>query len=373
MRTLLSVVTLTLSVTALIAVSAASSTVESVVRQSAIQEGGVPSTILVSGFAGSVGLSESAQLRDQLARVFGPDSVGRSARLESIAIDHAGTATPLDVLFVDPELRNVYQYVVREGAWVDDGDTLAVHAVVNELAADQLGLSLGESFSFRVPGSSTQTSAEVSGVVDDGAQGPRVFAAIAGAEAMLRANSGSLSTELVVGGDQVDASQVQARLAVLGGNYRSTTFETQQTDVVQRRSAEIAATSSAFRLVGLLSLFVGIIGLANIGLAGVREQSAELSLRRAMGARWWHLPVVMLLETQLIAIVATGFAVLVSSRLYPLIARRLAGSYGIATTPFPWRVALVGLALSALAAAVAGLAPAVRSLRVRISSVMRAE
>lgn len=373
-RTLLSILTLTLAVTALIAIAAASSSVTAVMRQSAIQQSGAPTTVLVSGFSGSVGLSESKQIRDQLERDYGYQHVGRVAHLASAVVDHAGVATPLEVRFVDPAVKGAYEYVTREGDWLHDAENaLAVRTVVNEAAKTQLGLDLGETFDFSVPGTSSTTPAQVSGVIQDSSANPQVYVAVSNAEHLLRSNTENLQIQLVVSGNGVEINEVVAQLGALGGNYSAIAFETQQTDSVDRLTKELTATTSAFTMVGLFSLLAGVIGLANIGLAGVREQSAELSLRRAMGARWWHLPVVMVMETQLIAIVSTVFAVVVSRLLYPVLAQQLGGSYGVQATPFPWGLALQGLAVSVVAAAVASLAPALRSLGVPIASVMRAE
>jgi macrolide transport system ATP-binding/permease protein len=52
-----------------------------------------------------------------------------------------------------------------------------------------------------------------------------------------------------------------------------------------------------FLLLGGLSLFVGALGIANITLVGVMERTAEIGLRRAIGATRGHIALQFLLES----------------------------------------------------------------------------
>src|SRR4029077_20501120 len=52
-----------------------------------------------------------------------------------------------------------------------------------------------------------------------------------------------------------------------------------------------------FLLLGGLSLIVGALGIANITLVGVMERTAEIGLRRAIGATRGHIALQFLLES----------------------------------------------------------------------------
>ena len=57
---------------------------------------------------------------------------------------------------------------------------------------------------------------------------------------------------------------------------------------------------SLFLLLGLVSLVVGALGIANVTLVSVMERVGEIGLRRALGATRWHIASQFLLESTLL-------------------------------------------------------------------------
>lgn len=64
-----------------------------------------------------------------------------------------------------------------------------------------------------------------------------------------------------------------------------------------------SAIRSAFWFLGILTLLSGITGVSNIMLISVRERTHEFGIRKALGARSWHIIIMVILESVLITTV----------------------------------------------------------------------
>src|SRR5262249_61088475 len=64
--------------------------------------------------------------------------------------------------------------------------------------------------------------------------------------------------------------------------------------------------------IGALTLGIGGVGVMNIMLVSVEERIREIGLRRALGARKWHIRLQFLAETLLIMLLGGAIGVVIS-------------------------------------------------------------
>jgi putative ABC transport system permease protein len=111
-------------------------------------------------------------------------------------------------------------------------------------------------------------------------------------------------------------------------------------------------------LIGLISLVAAGIGIMNIMLVSVTERTREIGIRKAVGAKRWHILTQFLLE----AVVLCQIGGLLGIGLGGLGGNVMAYSFDISTA-FPWDWAAIAVGGVSLIAIVFGLYPAYKAAR----------
>ena len=143
------------------------------------------------------------------------------------------------------------------------------------------------------------------------------------------------------------------------------------------RAAERQAFIWTVVMVGVaaLSLLVGGIGIMNIMLATVTERTREIGIRRALGAKQWHIRLQFLIETSVLSLLGglTGIVLGVGIAFaLPPIIEWMTGSNLIRTSVTAWSV-IISFAVSGLTGIVFGMYPALKASSMNPIDALRYE
>jgi len=137
-------------------------------------------------------------------------------------------------------------------------------------------------------------------------------------------------------------------------------------DTLEARAKAKGAFTGLFLGLGLVALFVGAVGIANVMVISVLERRPEIGLRRALGATGRHIAAQFITESLLLALLGGIAGVLVGVLV----------TAGYATvdnlpTAIPASAVFGGLGAALLTGAIAGLYPAVRAARLAPTQALR--
>jgi putative ABC transport system permease protein len=137
---------------------------------------------------------------------------------------------------------------------------------------------------------------------------------------------------------------------------------------------EIFAWISVFVwVVGVGTIFAGVVGVGNVMLISVKERTVEFGVRKALGATPWSI-VKMVLQEALLVTSLAGYAGLCAGALVVEAVNRYVPENDYFREPqVDFRAALWAVGILVLAGALAGVIPAFRAARVHPVVAMRGE
>jgi putative ABC transport system permease protein len=279
----------------------------------------------------------------------------------------AANSGGLQVRATTLNLLSVLNTGIARGAWLNPGTAREPVAVLGAVAAQRLGIDrvhadqriwLGHRW-FNVAGilkpSPLATDIDVSALVGYPA-----------AQRYLGHVSLPPST-IHVRADTDNVAAVQALLAPTANPEAPNEVNVSQpSDVLTARAAAAGAFDSLFLGLGVVALFVGAVGVANIMIISVLERRSEIGLRRALGATKGQIRTQFLGESILLAVIGGVAGVLAGAAATAV----YAGSKGWAVV-IPAEAWSGGIASAILIGALAGLMPAVRASRMPPTVALR--
>ncbi|MET4198833.1 MULTISPECIES: ABC transporter ATP-binding protein/permease [Bradyrhizobium] len=214
------------------------------------------------------------------------------------------TAIRLAVRAASPDLLRAVRGELASGRFLDDGHSVRADrvAVLGPDAARRLGIGGVERLPAIYVGDELYL---VIGILRDVVRKPELLGSVVIPEGTARRYFGLFGPGLVVVETKIGAASLialQARAALRPDDPRALRVQLPQEP---RRVRDDVQTdlNVMFLLLGGLSLVVGALGIANITLVGVMERTAEIGLRRAIGATRRHIAVQFLVESTSMGIV----------------------------------------------------------------------
>lgn len=214
------------------------------------------------------------------------------------------TAIRLAVRAASPDLLRAVRGELASGRFLDDGHSVRADrvAVLGPDAARRLGIGGVERLPAIYVGDELYL---VIGILRDVVRKPELLGSVIIPEGTARRYFGLFGPGLVVVETKIGAATLialQARAALRPDDPRTLRVQLPQEP---RRVRDDVQTdlNVMFLLLGGLSLVVGALGIANITLVGVMERTAEIGLRRAVGATRRHIAAQFLVESASMGIV----------------------------------------------------------------------
>ncbi|MCI9888702.1 FtsX-like permease family protein [Micrococcales bacterium 31B] len=143
-------------------------------------------------------------------------------------------------------------------------------------------------------------------------------------------------------------------------------------DTADQTRESMAVLGLTFQALAGVGLVVAIVGMVNVGLAGIRERARDFTIRRAMGATRTRVISSVTASTVVIGLGATCAAIVVSylaiSRAVPTL---LPADAGFDAPEFPWQAVILAATFGLFTSLVSGLIPALKTLRFELASALR--
>jgi putative ABC transport system permease protein len=174
-------------------------------------------------------------------------------------------------------------------------------------------------------------------------------------------------TTIYVRTDTSEVSAVQSVLAQTANPKAPNEVDVSQpSDVLTARAAAKGAFNTLFLGLGVVTLVVGAVGVANIMIISVLERRSEIGLRRALGATSGQIRTQFLSEAILLAFL--GGAVGVAVGVLATVVYASTKHWAIVVPPQAWAG---GIAAAVVTGAIAGLLPAIRAARLSPTEALR--
>ncbi len=296
-------------------------------------------------------------------------------------VSRGGKSAVFDLRGVHPDHQYLERSIMLSGRFINDldvEDRRKVAVIGPTVQASLFGKSdpLGEMIDIR------GVTYKVIGVFEDqGAQDElrRIYIPLSTAQLVYHGGNRVHQINYTTGAASLAESEAMAK------RTRELLAERHHFDPADRRAVHISNNLAQFRklmdvfdwvrtfvwVVGIGTLFAGIVGVSNIMIISVQERTREIGIRKALGATPRSI-ISMILSEALLLTACAGYAGLAAGvALVEFVRRHLPENEYVRDPSLDVRVAFIATLLLIGAGALAGLLPALAAARVRPIVAMR--
>jgi putative ABC transport system permease protein len=268
----------------------------------------------------------------------------------------------VDVFAFTGDLREIRPFPLLDGSWPGPEPRALPGLVLNEAAAQ-----LGELRLRPTPGSPPMSTRTVA-IIDDGEAHPQAW--LAWVQLREWAGMDETTTVQIVARHPGNPYAAGDALAdAVSVHQLPTSVPPRSVDVIGQLEKVLASVRGIFLVLGAITLFVGVIGVLNVGLATLRERAEEVALRRSLGASRGEVAYLILGESVLIGILGACAAATVAAALYYTVLPRYLDLSDAGA--FPLHACVLGVAVGSTAGLLGGAVPAWRASRLPIAATLR--
>ena len=277
-----------------------------------------------------------------------------------------GKTGGISVQAADQDLLTVLGGSMDDGVWFDDAKAAYPNVILGGIAAERLAIREVSGVQQVWLGGRWFT---VIGVLNLFVLAPdldrSVFIGQTAAKTFL--DHENLPSRILI---RVDPEKVDQVLTVLAATanpaYPEEVLVNKPTDALEAQEAADDAFTALLLGLGSISLIVGGVGIANIMVISVLERRSEIGLRRALGARRWHIAAQFLGEALLLAAMGGSGGVILG-----VLVTEIYTSIVGWTTLVPPIAIIGGIAAALLIGGIAGLYPAIRASQLSPTEALR--
>jgi putative ABC transport system permease protein len=291
---------------------------------------------------------------------------------------------------VQSKFADIYVVDVIAGEWPTDvANSTVLHVVLNEgFAGQALGLSdqqvIGQPLGYALTNGSGTFNAKTTPVL------PMIVDAVVATDSLpfQRGDSpvmvvssnpsdaileGAQGVQLVVRVNPTDFRMLQDTVARVTDDNGRPLFNIHRSDQAEQLAPVLDQQRVTGRIVAIVALTVGGLGILGGGLASVRERAKEFGMRRALGASRGLIFSGVVVQTLIEVMIAAAVAIPLAAALVQLFARRMV----LAQLPLPPHVSLpvssavIGLTSALMVGLVASLVPAANAARLSVVEALR--
>ncbi|WP_417365305.1 ABC transporter permease [Glutamicibacter arilaitensis] len=323
---------------------------------------------------GSLDQEEVADSFQRLSKVV--ENIGGNALFSvrtAISVPHVGEQNFERVAY-QGDYAATYRVPLSVGTWPRDNGTVAVGVVLNEYAADLLGIDETPQ-SIEMNTSRGTKNVVVTGIAQDGLKGgeARIYQPLGSSGDSSLLLDEPIELMLTAPGDKQDSLQRYATgILEQSGTSTGESMEFMRQDTVDNTKNSVAVTKTAFLVACVITLLVAAVGVLNVGLATVGERSEELVIRRALGATKKQVfGLVMgssLLIGVIVAVIAAALVLLASAFVVPKFMDTAGIVQGI---DLPIEALWFGLAAALLTSFLGALSPAIKATKLDVAQALR--